>query len=222
MTVADRHHTPIIADTVFIRTPAGQAACKADPGTPAAHGLSERARYLLQRLDGTRSSVQLLRVFRERELAAYLAVLEVTGLIRPVNDQALRELRAMYSADQSPDESLAGLFAWADLDDDDDGTTGMPPDPVMPGPHPPGWSHQAQHLAALSASASSGEFGSLREQLLIRMLRLIGAAGEPFALRITRCDSAGELRNLVPAILSVIEVKKGPDRARQFARETLS
>ena len=68
----------------------------------------------------------------------------------------------------------------------------------------------------------NGEADSLitiREKTLVRFLTATGIAGEPFALRVAKCQSAQELHALVPAMASVIEVSQGPGAARQFAEE---
>jgi len=76
-------------------------------------------------------------------------------------------------------------------------------------------------LTALSAAACASHFGRARASVLVQLLKLVGPAGEPFALRIMRCQDVRELESLFPAILSVIEVFGGPSKAQQFARETL-
>ena len=162
--------TPLIADVTFIKTPKGQRELQTRQ-----YGLSPRCRQLLLLVDGSRTSVQLLKIFPEPELAAYLAVLETNGFIESADD-------------------LADLM--------------------------PGRRSEAR-LTALSATAAASDFGRARAHVLIQLLRLVGPAGEPFALRIVRCRDTAELQSLFPAILSVIEVFGGPSKAQQFARETL-
>ncbi len=162
--------TPIIADVTFVKTPRGHDELKS-----RRYRLSPRTRQLLLLIDGSRSSVQLLKIFPERELAAYFAVLETGEFIRAASPVA---------------------------------------------PPAPGQS-RLDRISALSAAALIDDFGRLRALLMVRLLRLVGPAGEPFALRIAGCNDASELAALFPAILSIVEVFGGPARARQFARETL-
>ncbi len=162
--------TPLIADVTFVKTPRGHDELKS-----RRYGLSPRTRQLLLLVDGTRSSVQLLKIFPERELAAYLTVLETGEFVRAASPVAQAQ---------------------------------------------PGQA-RADRVSALSAAALSDEFGRLRALLMVRLLRLVGPAGEPFALRIAACNNASELAALFPAILSIVEVFGGPARAQQFARETL-
>lgn len=161
---------PLIADVTFVKTSKGQREIQTRQ-----YGLSPRCRQLLLLIDGSRTSVQLLKIFAEPELAAYLAVLETNGFIESADD-------------------LADL---------------------MPG------RRSGPRLTALSAAAAANEFGRNRATVLVQLLKLVGPAGEPFALRIFRCQDAAELESLFPAILSVIEVFGGPSKAQQFARETL-
>jgi len=162
--------TPLIADVTFVKTPKGQQEIRTRQ-----YGLSPRCRQLLLLIDGSRTSVQLLKIFPEPELAAYLAVLETNAFI------------------ESADELVN----------------------LMPG------RRSEARLIALSAAAAASDFGRARATVLVQLLKLVGPAGEPFALRIVRCQDAAELQSLFPAILSVIEVFGGPSRAQQFARETL-
>lgn len=158
--------TPLIADVVFVQLPKGR-----DELRTGLHGLSPRARQLLQLIDGERSAVQLQRVFPEPELAAYLSLLEICGFITP--------------------RSLAGHPGVAD----------------------------GQRPYALSEAAGRDDLGRLRERLLVELLGRAGPAAEPFALAITRCTRTSELRRLIPAMSSVIEVGDGPESARLFAQE---
>lgn len=162
--------SPLIADVTFVKTPRGHDELKS-----RRYRLSPRTRQLLLLIDGSRSSVQLLRIFPERELAAYLAVLETGEFIRAASPVA---------------------------------------------PPPPGLARE-DRLSALSAATLITEFGRLRALMLVRLLRLIGPAGEPFAIRIAACNNETELKALIPAVLSIVEVFGGPARAEQFARETL-
>ncbi|MGH1361512.1 MAG: hypothetical protein ACRBC3_22340 [Burkholderiaceae bacterium] len=162
--------TPIIADVTFVKTPKGHGELKT-----RRYGLSPRTRQLLLLIDGVRTSVQLLKIFPERELGAYLAILEINEFIRAASSVAHLD-NSQPSQDQ---------------------------------------------ISALSAAASVDEFGRSRARILVRLLRLVGPAGEPFALRIISCADAAELRTLFPAILSVVEVFGGPIKAQQFARETM-
>ncbi len=162
--------TPIIADVTFVKTPKGHGELKT-----RRYGLSPRTRQLLLLIDGVRTAVQLLKIFPERELAAYLAILEINEFVRAASSVA-----HFGTAQSSKDR-----------------------------------------ISALSAAAIADDFGRARARILVRFLRLTGPAGEPFALRIISCADAAELRTLFPAILSLVEVFEGPDRARQFARETM-
>lgn len=166
---------PIIADVTFSKTNKGHRELE----TRSA-GLSPRARQLLFMIDGNRSSVQLLKIFPERELAAYLSILEVGEFVHPL----------VCVTDPMPGK----------LNDDP----------------------QPNRLNALSAATAVDDFGRTRTRVLIGLLKLIGPAGEPFALRIINCNNATDLRRLLPAILSIVEVFGGPSQAHQFAQETLS
>lgn len=161
---------PLIADVTFVKTSKGKQEIRTRQ-----YGLSPRCRQLLLLIDGSRTSVQLLKIFPEPELAAYLAVLETNAFIE--------------SADELAD--------------------------LMPG------RRSEVRLSALSAAAAASDFGRARATVLVQLLKVVGPAGEPFALRIVRCRDHAELQSLFPAILSVIEVFAGPSKAQQFARETL-
>jgi len=160
---------PLIADVVFVQLPKGR-----DELRTALHGLSPRARQLLQLIDGERSAIQLRRMFAEPELAAYLALLEVGAFITP---------------------------AVPDLDQD-----------AAPSCIP---------IHALSEAACRDDLGRLRRRLLVELLSRIGPAAEPFALAITRSPTVADLRRLIPAICSAIEVGEGPERAQRFAQEMI-
>jgi hypothetical protein len=68
-------------------------------------------------------------------------------------------------------------------------------------------------------SCNTDKLSTMRETTLVKFLEVTGLAGEPFALRVAKCQSAQELHALVPAMASVIEVSHGPGAARQFAEE---
>jgi hypothetical protein len=67
--------------------------------------------------------------------------------------------------------------------------------------------------------ASADPLEAMRDQTLAHFLGATGVAGEPFALRVAKCQTAQELHALVPAMASVIEVSLGPGAAHQFAEE---
>lgn len=80
----------------------------------------------------------------------------------------------------------------------------------------------AGFIRAKSLVTNPGDAGTLitmRENALVRFLEATGIAGEPFALRVAKCQTPQELHALVPAMASVIEVSRGPGAARQFAEK---
>lgn len=159
---------PLIADLIYRKTVKGN-----DELRSRMHGLSPRARQLLLLVDGERSTVQLLRIYSEEDLAAYLAVLEIGRFI---------ETSVPVAAD----------------------TQDAPASP---------------RVSAISRAATMGEFGALRARLLLALLQAVGPAAEAFALRITHARRLSELRQLLPAAQSIVEVVRGADQARRFVRE---
>lgn len=68
----------LISDVVYTCLPKGR-----DELRTGLHGLSPRARQLLQLVDGRRSATGFARIFPPAELVAYLALLEIGGFVAP-------------------------------------------------------------------------------------------------------------------------------------------
>ncbi len=57
----------------------------------------------------------------------------------------------------------------------------------------------------------------LRRRLADALRARVGAGADPFVERLDRCHTVAEMRELMPAMLAIVEVVAGADAAREFA-----
>lgn len=67
------------------------------------------------------------------------------------------------------------------------------------------------------SSLADDEFPRERQRMVRALLDVTGPSGNEFAIRIERCQTGTELRELLPAAIELVEAIRGRIASRQFA-----
>ncbi|MBW6494332.1 MAG: hypothetical protein K0B16_07210 [Burkholderiaceae bacterium] len=187
------------------------------------HGLGPRLRQLLILIDGQRTEEQLVRLIPREEFDEYLPVLEKGGFI------VRQDLPpAMTTTMIAPATTIIGSEPAEDSE---------PPAPEAPAPAPatPGAETFEVDPSAGAEPAFAAEFGApeagrgadppqdedaeMRQRLSAAVRAVIGEQGDELAERIERCGSRRELRDLMPAALSIVEIVGGRKALKKFQEQ---
>ena len=185
------------------------------------HGLSPRLRQLLILIDGQRSEEQLVRLIPRAEFDEYLPMLEAGGFI--VRKDADPGPTTTMIA---PATTIIGAQPAADA---------APPAPEAPvpaepqaavaragheaGAEPDGAARFEAAAAGHAGGAPPDENAEMRERLIAALRDVIGEQGNELAERIERCGSRRELRDLMPAALSIVEIIGGRKALQKFQEQ---
>lgn len=182
--------------------------------TTRSHGLSPRLRQLLILIDGQRTEEQLVRLIPRAEFDEYLPMLEAGGFI------------VRQDADPGPSTTM---IAPATTIIGSEAADPAPPAPEAPVPaeraEPAGGAEPgvaAQFQAPAAGHAGGGpqdENAEMRERLIAALRDVIGEQGNELAERIERCGSRRELRDLMPAALSIVEIIGGRKALQKFQEQ---
>lgn len=151
----------VVPDQVFAKTEKGQVELK-----QRQFGLNPRARQLLILIDGHRRYADLCKLLPEKELVAYLMLLEGEGFVA-------RLQAAAVAASLSVHESI-------------------------------------------EAAAPAEPFAVVRQRMVRAFIDTVGPAGDDFTVRIERSANVQELRELLPAALSIVEAVGGRSGTQTF------
>ena len=66
-------------------------------------------------------------------------------------------------------------------------------------------------------SPDADAFAHVRQRIVRTLLDTVGPSGDEFAIRLERCASLGELTELLPAAMSIVEAIRGRAASRDFA-----
>jgi hypothetical protein len=188
------------------------------------HGLGPRLRQLLILIDGQRTEEQLVRLIPREEFDEYLPVLEKGGFIVRQDSPP-----AMTTTMIAPATTIIGSEPAEDSE---------PPAPEAPAPAPatPGAAASGVDPSAGAEPAFAAEFGApeagrgadapqqgedaeMRQRLIAAVRAVIGEQGDELVERIERCGSRRELRDLMPAALSIVEIVGGRKALKKFQEQ---
>ena len=183
------------------------------------HGLSPRLRQLLILIDGQRTEEQLVRLIPREEFDEYLPVLEKGGFIVRQDSPP-----AMTTTMIAPATTIIGSEPAAESG---------PPAPAAPAA--PGAAAAGDDPTAVPEPAFAAEFeapdagrggdapqdedAEMRQRLIAAVRDVIGEQGDELAERIERCGSRRELRDLMPAALSIVEIVGGRKALKEFQEQ---
>ncbi len=202
--------------TVFRKTERGTEELKT-----RAHGLTPRLRQLLILVDGRRDVAEIARVLPQPGLDAQMAQLASDGFIASAAKAAAG---GGVDAPQAPSERASLPQPRFENTGTNTGTrssrasagstpadTATAKTPAVPGDRP-----AAAHATVPPApSAPAEDLRTLRRRVTQALLEIVGPNGDDFAIRIERAASVGDLRAMVPALLSIVEAiggRRGVDR----------
>jgi hypothetical protein len=191
------------------------------------HGLSPRLRQLLILIDGQRTEEQLVRLIPREEFDEYLPVLESGGFI--------------VRQDSPPGMTTTMIVPATTIISSEPAADSEPPAPAAPAPAPPGAAAAgadpgagadpsagaepavADEFEAPDAGRGAGapldEDAEMRQRLIAAVRAVIGEQGDELAERIERCGSRRELRDLMPAALSIVEIVGGRKALKKFQEQ---
>lgn len=206
------------SDTVFAKTPQGS-----DEIATRRHGLSMRMRQLLILIDGRRTVADLARLISDKDLGASLATLEEQGFASATGTAAGTVRSAGGPATATLSDTLVGSGSAST------GSASMgyaPPatataQTVAPtataAPTPPATSSAGSNAAA-TAVAQRRDLETVRRQLVRHLVDVVGPGGDDMAVRIERCRSVHELRELLPAVITLVEALRGRSAMQAFVQ----
>lgn len=185
------------------------------------HGLSPRLRQLLILVDGQRTEEQLVRLIPRAEFDEYLPVLERGGFI------------VRQDADSGPATTI--IVPATTIIGSESAGAEMPPAIAAPAPAAPRAAADGADPAAVAETSVAAEvegFGAdpaadppqdenaeMRQRLIAALRDVIGEQGNELAERIERCGSRRELRDLMPAALSIVEIVGGRKALQRFQEQ---
>ena len=183
------------------------------------HGLSPRLRQLLILIDGQRTEEQLVRLIPREEFDEYLPVLEKGGFIVRQDSPP-----AMTTTMIAPATTIIGSEPAAESEPP------APAAPAVPGAAAAGDDPTAVPEPAFAAEfeapdagrggdAPQDEDAEMRQRLIAAVRDVIGEQGDELAERIERCGSRRELRDLMPAALSIVEIVGGRKALKEFQEQ---
>lgn len=183
------------------------------------HGLGPRLRQLLILIDGQRTEEQLVRLIPREEFDEYLPVLESGGFI--------------VRKDSHPGLTTTMIVPATTIIASEPADDSEPPAPAAPeaaadGADPTDWADLSEPAVAAEfeaphadrgAEAPEDENAEMRERLIAAVRSVIGEQGDELAERIERCGSRRELRDLLPAALSIVEIVGGRKALEKFQEQ---
>ena len=223
------------SDTVFAKTPQGS-----DEIATRRHGLSMRMRQLLILIDGRRTVSDLARLISDKDLGASLATLEEQGFASPTGTAAGAARSAGGPATATLSDTLVGSASA--------GAGGSSPRSAPPGAAtaaapaaatvqtvaPASTVASSPAAATTSGAAATSPAGphaaatavaqrrdleTVRRQLVRRLVDAVGPGGDDMAVRIERCRSVHELRELLPAVITLVEALRGRSAMQAFVQQ---
>jgi hypothetical protein len=227
-----------LPDAVYAKTPQGS-----DEVATRRHGLAMRVRQLLILVDGRRSVTDLAKLVPEKDLVAHLALLEEQGFVVRADmppagvTAAAREPAAAAgdAADVAPPVpgqvagALPGLIAGARLAPAaDPGPATRPGDTstlvagpatsaAAPATRPAGPDTQMPATAAAAAAPQRRDLETtLRRAVVRHLVDAIGPHADDMAVRIERCSSVDELRQILPSAAGLVEAIRGRAAMAEF------
>jgi hypothetical protein len=72
--------------------------------------------------------------------------------------------------------------------------------------------------AAATAVAQRRDLETVRRQLVRHLVDAVGPGGDDMAVRIERCRSVHELRELLPAVITLVEALRGRSAMQAFVQ----
>lgn len=188
-------------------------------------GIPTRARQVLILVNGRRSIAELSQLIPEPQLSTHLRVLEAQAFITRVAEGSgpdtslgpqtvggpVTLVRELWS-----DTRMARVDVLADAS-----PTGGSGSPQPAGGEPASVPMPASDAMSNAAPEAAGNnrfdpVVAFRNRLIRHLLDTVGPAGDVMAERIGRCGSLQELRDLMPAVSSIVEAIRGPAAAREF------
>ena len=224
------------SDTVFAKTPQGS-----DEIATRRHGLSMRMRQLLILIDGRRTVADLARLISDKDLGASLATLKEQGFASPTGTAAGAVRGGPATATLS--DTLVGSGS-ASAGSASAGsappaapaaaTTAAAPatatvqtvaptstaasTPVAASTPGAAATSSAGATGAATAVAQRRDLETVRRQLVRHLVDAVGPGGDDMAVRIERCRSVHELRELLPAVITLVEALRGRSAMQAFVQ----
>lgn len=175
------------------------------------HGLSMRVRQMLILVDGRRSIADLSRMVPEKEVLVHMEMLASQGFVMRAEAGALRHV----GSDPDPADAATPPVArtWA---------TVLPSVTGLPDTARPRASQGATTVpvaadlrAAAAAPSPSAlpvqrrDLETVRRQIVRHLVDTVGPGGDDMAVRIERCCSVDEIRQLMPTVAGLVEAISG-------------
>lgn len=212
--------------TIFHKTERGTEELKT-----RRNGLTPRLRQLLILFDGRRDVAEIARVLPQAEFDERVALLANDGYIAatpaPTAAATTAESTKATTRTESPTAPMGSganpqrtpvASSWAEADSaaapatsTSTSTAVLERPPAAAAPRTP----LTQPAKSNPRPGPAEDLRALRTRVTRALLDIVGPSGDDFAIRIERTGSVGELRALVPALLSVVEAiggRRGVDR----------
>ncbi len=161
----------------------------------ARHALNAHQRQLLILIDGRRGPTELARLFAASDLASGLALLIRLGLI------AQADGAAPVAATAAPATLPTGPSTLPPFDTLPAAAATVPATPAASAPPP---------------APADPQTTLTRTRMIAALRELTGEHGDPLAARLERCTALRELRELLPATLSIVEAVGGYPATHAF------
>jgi hypothetical protein len=206
------------SQAVFVKSPQGS-----DEVATRRHGLSMRVRQLLILVDGRRSIADLSRMVPEKEVLTHMEMLEAQGFVLRADggtSTAQGIAAGPVSADGPGNGPLSGAApgerAWATVLPSAAGLplTGRTGPATIVGPA--GRSGPATVIGpgglsgpATVAASQRRDLETVRRGVVRHLVDTIGPHSDGMAVRIERCRSVDEIRQLMPTVAGLVEAVRG-------------
>jgi hypothetical protein len=189
------------ANTVFEKSLKGSNEIKS-----RAHGLTPKMRQALILIDGHRNVETLSRFVPSAELNIFLTELESHEFIRRTN-----------SIEPSPAANLPQNLAQTLAQNFPPPTPAARSLPELSDRLPAANATGSVPTKSASAQSPTTDVTEMRKRLSHLLLETAGPSADQLGMRIERATSIEELRELVPAMISVVEALRGKRIADQFS-----
>ncbi len=174
-------------------------------------GIPTRARQVLILVNGRRSIAELGQLIPEPQLSTHLRVLEAQAFITRVAEGSGPDTGFGPQTVAGPSTLVREL--WSDTRM---GRLDVLTDAPLPASTATGSPDDNRSDSAASDPIRFDPLHAFRNRLIRNLLDTIGPPGDVMAERIARCGSMQELRDLMPAVSSIVEAIRGPAAAREF------
>jgi hypothetical protein len=198
---------------VYVKSPQGS-----DEVATRRHGLSMRVRQLLILVDGRRSIADLSRMVPEKEVLTHMEMLEAQGFVLRADGgtSTAQGIAASPGSAEGPGDGpptgvAPGVRAWATVLPSAAGLplTGRAGPATVVGPAGRSGPATVVGPAGPVAASPRRDLETVRRGVVRHLVDTIGPHADGMAVRIERCHSVDEIRQLMPTVAGLVEAVRG-------------